>query len=44
MVSDGRRGPAAGSLTPGADGTHVCIFESLHLGGLYVGDLLYHVT
>ena len=24
---------------PDIDGTHICIFESLQLGGLYVGDL-----
>lgn len=26
-------------LTPDADGTHVCIFESFQLEGLHVGDL-----
>ena len=40
----GDGGPAAGSLTPDAGGTHVCIFESLQLESSYAGDLLYHVT
>ena len=38
-IGDGRQ--AAISLTPGADGTHVRIFESLQLEGPYVGALLY---
>ena len=37
----GNRGLAAISLTPAFDGTHVCIFESLRLEGLSVGNLLY---
>ena len=38
-IGDG--GQAAISLMPDADGTHILIFESLQLEGLYVGDLLY---
>ena len=34
-------GQAAMSLTPDTDGMHVHIFESLQLGSLYVGGLLY---
>ena len=30
---------AAISLKPDVDETHICIFESSHLEGLYVGDL-----
>ena len=41
LSSIGDGGQAAISLTPEADEKHVCIFESLHLEGLYVGDLLY---
>ena len=37
----GDRGQAAMSLTPGTDGMHVHIFESLQLAGSCVGDLLY---
>ena len=40
----GEGGPAAGPLTPDADGAHVCTFESLTLESSYVGDSLYHVT
>ena len=36
----GDRGQAAVSLTPDVDGMHVCIFGSLQLEGLYIGDLL----
>ena len=36
----GDRGQDAISLTPDVDGTHVHIFESSQLEGLYVGDLL----
>ena len=36
----GDGGQAEVSLTPDADGTHICIFESLQLEGSYVGDLL----
>ena len=35
----GDGGRAAPSLTPGADGMHVPIFESLRFEGLYVGKL-----
>ena len=38
-IRDG--GQAAISLTPDADGTHMPIFESSQLEGLYVGDLPY---
>ena len=38
-IGDG--GQAAVSLTPDIIGMSICIFESLHLEGLYVGDLLY---
>ena len=37
----GDGGPAAASLTLDDGGTHVHIFESLLLEGLFVGDLLY---
>ena len=37
-IGDG--GQAAISLTPAVDGTHVCIFESSQLEGLYVWDFL----
>ena len=37
----GDRGQAAISLMPNIDGLHLCIFESLQLEDLYVGDLLY---
>ena len=37
----GDRGHAAVSLTPGTDEMHACVFESLQLEDLYVGDLLY---
>ena len=37
----GDRGQAAVSLTPDVDETHIRIFESSKLAGLYVGDLLY---
>ena len=37
----GDRGQAAISLMLDADGTHIPIFESRQLEGLYVGDLLY---
>ena len=37
----GDRGQAAISLIPDVDGTHIPIFESWQLEGLYVGDLLY---
>ena len=37
-IGDG--GQAAISLTPDADGTRVCVFESLHIEGLYVGVYL----
>ena len=33
-------GQAATSLSPDIDRTHTGIFESLQLGGSYVGDLL----
>ena len=36
----GDGGQAAISLMPDVDGTHVCIFESSKVEGLYVGDLL----
>ena len=36
----GDRGQDAVSLTPDVDGTHVRIFESSRLEGLYVGHLL----
>ena len=38
-IGDG--GQAAVSLLPVVGGTHVCIFESLQLEGLYVRGLLY---
>ena len=38
-IGDG--GQAAISLTPDADGTRVCIFESSQPEGSYVRDLLY---
>ena len=38
-IGDG--GQAAISLTHDVDGTQVCIFESSHLEGLYVRDLMY---
>ena len=38
-IADGGR-PAV-ALTPDADGSHVRIFETSQLEGLYVGDLLY---
>jgi len=31
------------SLTPGADGTYVCICKHSQLEGSYVGDLLYYL-
>ena len=37
-IGDG--GQAAISLMPDDDRTQVCIFESLQLEGLYIGDLL----
>ena len=37
-IGDG--GQAAISLTPDIDGMHICILESSHLEGSYVGDLL----
>ena len=37
----GDRGRAAVSLMPDFDGTHVPIFESLYLEGLYVAGLMY---
>ena len=40
-IGDG--GQATISLTPDVDGTHIHIFESLQLLGLYVGDLLYYL-
>ena len=36
----GDRGRAAISLMPDIGGLHVCIFESLQLEAMYVGDLL----
>ena len=36
----GDRGRAAISLMPDIGGLHVCIFESLQLEDMYVGDLL----
>ena len=36
----GNGGQAAMSLTPDVDGTHVHIFQSSQLEGLYIGDLL----
>ena len=38
-IGDG--GQAAMSLTSDVDGTHVRIFESSQLEGLYLGDFLY---
>ena len=38
----GDEGPAAVSLTPDGDGTHVRIFESLQLEDSCMGDLLYY--
>ena len=40
-LATGDGGQAAVSLVPVVGGTHVCIFESLQLEGLYVRDLLY---
>ena len=37
----GDKEQAAISLTPDSDGMHILIFESSHLEGSYVGDLLY---
>ena len=37
----GDRGQDAMSLTPDVGGTHIRIFESSHLEGSYVEDLLY---
>ena len=31
---------SAASFALGTDGTHICIFQSLHLEGLHVADLL----
>ena len=39
-IGDGRK--AAISLTPEAGGMHCCIFESLQIIGLYIGNLLYY--
>ena len=39
-----QREQAAVSRMPDVDGMHTHIFESLQLGGLYVGDLLYLVS
>ena len=36
----GSGGHAAVSLMPDVDGLYICIFESLQLEGLYVGDEL----
>ena len=36
----GRGGHAAVSLMPDVDGMYICIFESLQLEGLYIGDEL----
>jgi len=40
IISNRRRGEAAISLRPDADGMRVCIFESSQLEDLHVGDLL----
>ena len=41
LSATGDRGQAAISLMPDVDGTHIPIFESWQLEGLYIGDLLY---
>ena len=41
LSATGDGGRAAMSLTPDADGTHMCIFEGLQLEGSCAGDLVY---